>query len=158
MHSSRTHRHLSIRLGFVSALALGVAILAPGAFACGLQDASSAPASLPEAAAQPAAAPEATPLETEADVLCALGLAEGTDMGLTNAGSCCDPALEPGTGGNPFCFEGHTCCSDGKWRCNNADGTPSCPACGSSCVPSGGSCASNAVCCSGTCKNNHRCR
>jgi hypothetical protein len=39
---------------------------------------------------------------------------------------CCDPALEPGTGGNPLCFEGHTCCSDGKWRCNNADGSPSC--------------------------------
>jgi hypothetical protein len=40
--------------------------------------------------------------------------------------ACCNPALEPGVGGNPFYFEGHTCCSDGKWRCNNPDATPSC--------------------------------
>lgn len=41
---------------------------------------------------------------------------------------CCDPARQPGVGGNPFCFEGATCCSDGQWRCNNANGTPSCTA------------------------------
>ena len=40
---------------------------------------------------------------------------------------CCNPALEPGTGGNPFCFEGHTCCANGTWQCNNANGSPSCP-------------------------------
>jgi hypothetical protein len=39
---------------------------------------------------------------------------------------CCDPADEPGVGGNPFCFEGASCCADGTWACNNADGTPSC--------------------------------
>ena len=38
---------------------------------------------------------------------------------------CCDPADEPGVNGNPFCFEGHTCCVEG-WRCNNADTSPSC--------------------------------
>jgi len=40
--------------------------------------------------------------------------------------ACCDPALQPGVGGNPLCFEGATCCSDGNWRCNNPDGSPSC--------------------------------
>lgn len=39
---------------------------------------------------------------------------------------CCDPALEPGQGGIPFCFEGASCCADGAWACNNADGSPSC--------------------------------
>ncbi|GJM26845.1 MAG: hypothetical protein DHS20C16_32600 [Phycisphaerae bacterium] len=39
---------------------------------------------------------------------------------------CCDPADEPGVGGNPFCFEGASCCADGTWACNNANGTPSC--------------------------------
>jgi len=46
---------------------------------------------------------------------------------------CCDPADEPGTNGNPFCIEGHTCCADGTWRCNNADGTPSCEATSTAC-------------------------
>lgn len=41
--------------------------------------------------------------------------------------ACCDPAQEPGgVGGNPFCIEGHTCCDDGTWRCNAADGTDRC--------------------------------
>jgi hypothetical protein len=40
--------------------------------------------------------------------------------------TCCDPTEEPGVNGNPLCFEGHTCCSDGEWRCNNANGSPSC--------------------------------
>lgn len=40
---------------------------------------------------------------------------------------CCDPALEPGQGGIPFCFEGASCCADGTWACNNPDGSPSCP-------------------------------
>ena len=39
---------------------------------------------------------------------------------------CCDRALEPGRFGNPLCFEGHTCCANGAWQCNNADGSPSC--------------------------------
>ena len=74
--------------------------------------------------------------------------------------SCCDPALEPGTGGNPFCFEGHTCCSNGNWQCNNPDGSPSCDP-GEVCVDcasSGGSCTSNDDCCSGKCKGNGTCR
>ncbi len=74
--------------------------------------------------------------------------------------SCCDPGLEPGVGGNPFCFEGHTCCSDGHWSCNNPDGSPSC-APGEVCVGcagKGGSCDSNDDCCSGKCKGNGTCR
>ncbi len=47
--------------------------------------------------------------------------------------SCCDPAEEPGTGDNPICFEGATCCSDGIWLCNLGDGTPSCNVLGSVC-------------------------
>ena len=72
--------------------------------------------------------------------------------------SCCDPALEPGTNGIPFCFEGHTCCADGTWRCNNSDGTPGCTACGATCVLSGASCTAGSDCCSGVCKGNHGCR
>lgn len=37
-------------------------------------------------------------------------------------GLCCDPALEPGVGGNPFCFAGHTCCADGTWRRDDPNG------------------------------------
>jgi len=81
----------------------------------------------------------------------------------TQAGGskCCDPALEPGTGGNPLCFEGHTCCANGQWQCNNADGSPSCSAgavCDGTCGTSGAACSSGADCCSGQCKGNHKCR
>jgi hypothetical protein len=41
--------------------------------------------------------------------------------------ACCDPTEEPGVNGNPICFEGHTCCANGEWECNNANGTPACP-------------------------------
>jgi hypothetical protein len=41
-------------------------------------------------------------------------------------GPCCDPNLEPGSGNNAPCIEGHTCCADGLWRCNQGDGTPTC--------------------------------
>ena len=74
--------------------------------------------------------------------------------------SCCDPGLEPGVGGNPFCFEGHTCCSSGNWQCNNPDGSPSCDP-GEVCVDcagAGGSCTSNDDCCSGKCKGNGTCK
>src|SRR5262245_36783302 len=77
---------------------------------------------------------------------------------VATASSCCDPALEPGTNGNPLCFEGHTCCASGQWQCNNADGTPSCTACGAACGLSGAACSVNADCCSNKCKANHRCR
>src|SRR5262249_22360547 len=73
---------------------------------------------------------------------------------------CCDPALEPGVNGNPLCFEGHTCCANGQWQCNNPDGSPSCSGgqvCGSTCSVSGASCTTNADCCSGQCKPNHKC-
>lgn len=74
---------------------------------------------------------------------------------------CCDPALEPGVGGNPLCFEGHTCCASGQWQCNNADGSPSCSGglmCGSTCGTTGAACSANTECCSGQCKANHKCR
>ena len=76
------------------------------------------------------------------------------------SGGCCDPSLEPGVGGNPFCFEGHTCCSSGVWGCNNADGSPSCEpgeVC-EGCSGSGASCTEDADCCSGKCKGNGICR
>lgn len=75
------------------------------------------------------------------------------------APACCDPDLQPGVNGNPFCFEGATCCSDGRWQCNNPDGSPSCSAgtvC-SGCSGAGAACSSNSDCCSGKCKGK-RCR
>ncbi|MDH3284362.1 MAG: hypothetical protein OEQ13_06440 [Acidobacteriota bacterium] len=74
--------------------------------------------------------------------------------------ACCNPALEPGTNGNPFCFEGHTCCTDGTWRCNNPDATPSCDVgevCAAGCGSRGDSCSSGGDCCSGSCKGG-RCK
>jgi hypothetical protein len=74
--------------------------------------------------------------------------------------ACCDPALEPGTNGNPLCFEGHTCCSDGRWSCNQPDGSPSCDpgqVCDAGCASSGDACSADADCCSGKCKGG-RCR
>jgi hypothetical protein len=89
---------------------------------------------------------------------------ETTDLFTPAAGGgstkCCDPSQEPGVGGNPLCFEGHTCCSDGVWRCNNADATPSCDPgteCGV-CGLSGAPCTSPADCCSGRCKGSGTCR
>lgn len=41
-------------------------------------------------------------------------------------GACCDLAKRPGTGGNPICFEGASCCADGVWACNAGDGSPTC--------------------------------
>ena len=75
--------------------------------------------------------------------------------------ACCDPALEPGGGVVPFCFEGHTCCANGNWNCNNPDGSPSCDAgtvCDAGCGSSGASCSTGADCCSGNCKKNGVCR
>ncbi len=75
------------------------------------------------------------------------------------APACCDPALEPGANGNPLCFEGHICCDDGRWSCNNPDGSPSCKA-GTVCVDCasrGESCLIGSDCCSGKCKG-FRCR
>ncbi len=74
--------------------------------------------------------------------------------------ACCDPALEPGQNGNPFCFEGHSCCTDGTWRCNNPDATPSCDlgeVCEAGCGSRGDSCSGGSECCSGSCKGG-RCK
>jgi len=96
---------------------------------------------------------------TSDDLLVGPESLDATAMG--GSTKCCDPALEPGVNGNPLCFEGHTCCANGQWQCNNADGTPSCSGgqvCGSTCGGPGASCNSGADCCSGQCKGNHRCR
>jgi len=73
---------------------------------------------------------------------------------------CCDPALEPGFGGNPLCFEGHTCCPGG-WQCNNPDGTPACSkpgeVCPDGCASVGEACDVDADCCFNRCKGG-RCR
>jgi hypothetical protein len=75
--------------------------------------------------------------------------------------ACCDPALEPGANGNPLCFEGHTCCFDGVWRCNNPDGSPSCKAgevCPAGCGSRGDACTVAGDCCSQVCGKNGRCK
>ena len=75
--------------------------------------------------------------------------------------ACCNPDDEPGVGGNPFCFEGASCCSDGNWNCNNADGSPSCttgPVCDGPCGSRGDACSSGDDCCSGNCRKNGTCR
>jgi len=43
--------------------------------------------------------------------------------------TCCDPAAQPGVGDNPICFEGASCCADGRWACNAGDGSPTCAVC-----------------------------
>jgi len=81
-------------------------------------------------------------------------------MAKPSASACCNPDTEPGVGG-PLCFEGHTCCSDGNWRCNNPDGSPSCEAgevCEEGCGERNDACSDDADCCSGTCKPNGRCK
>jgi hypothetical protein len=85
-------------------------------------------------------------------------LAEGKGTAKT---ACCDPAHEPGVGDNPFCYEGHTCCSDGQWSCNNPDGSPSCEpgeVCEPGCAKKNEPCDLGEDCCSGICKPNGRCR
>ena len=76
-------------------------------------------------------------------------------------GGCCDPAAEPGVGGNPLCFEGHSCCASGNWSCNNPDGSPSCDpgeVCDPDCGGRNDSCSADEDCCSGICKPNGRCK
>ena len=132
-------------------------------------DAPSATPPAPPLEARPAVAVEpALPVEpagcadaadTAVNASLLLSGAEETAGG--SGSKCCDPSSEPGVGGNPFCFEGHTCCADGQWRCNNPDATPSCPGgqvCSSSCGLSGATCNADADCCSGMCKGNHRCK
>lgn len=57
------------------------------------------------------------------------------DMGGETTPVCCDPAEEPGVGGNPFCIEGHACCADGSWKCNDGGGNPICEKIGEVCEP-----------------------
>jgi hypothetical protein len=40
--------------------------------------------------------------------------------------TCCDPAAQPDAIGNAPCMEGASCCDDGRWACNQGDGSPSC--------------------------------
>ena len=40
---------------------------------------------------------------------------------------CCSLDDQPGSNGNPTCFEGATCCADGQWHCNLGNGMPACP-------------------------------
>ena len=63
-------------------------------------------------------------------VLGILGLGEGVGQAqmaiqICPAGqicNCCDPNDMPGVNGNPACFEGATCCANGRWKCNDASG------------------------------------
>ncbi|MCP3997881.1 MAG: hypothetical protein GY722_22900, partial [bacterium] len=48
------------------------------------------------------------------------------NVGACGQPQCCDPYEEPGQFGNPICIEGHTCCADGDWRCNDGSGQPTC--------------------------------
>jgi hypothetical protein len=56
-------------------------------------------------------------------------------LGLIGKKACCDPTEDPGTHGNPFCFEGATCCGDGSWACNAGDGSPTCDVISQVCEP-----------------------
>lgn len=62
--------------------------------------------------------------------------AAGVSMDHTGecTGSCCDLNAEPGVGGNRICTDGASCCSDGTWLCNFADGTSLCAASGETCT------------------------
>lgn len=147
----RTARNPWSYVIFLPALLAAASALAAGPVPA-IADDPCAPVALFTPAVEPAAADALAP---------ATGPGEIGATPAADSTKCCDPALEPGTNGNPFCFEGHTCCASGQWQCNNPDGTPSCSGgqvCGSSCSPSGGSCTTNAQCCSGTCKPSHKCR
>ncbi len=47
--------------------------------------------------------------------------------------ACCDPAERPGADGSASCIEGFSCCSDGRWECNEGDGQPVCAELGEEC-------------------------
>lgn len=105
--------------------------------------------------AEPAAQPEAA-LSVNADGF----FNEVKNGGGPPGGGCCDPALEPGGGIVPLCFEGHTCCANGSWQCNNPDGSPSCDpgtVCDAGCTSVGDPCGDDADCCSNRCKGG-RCK
>lgn len=82
--------------------------------------------------------------------------ADGREAGMKKAGmrcapaeqgSCCDPRLEPGSNGNPFCLEGHACCPNGSWSCSIGDGRTF--PCGNELLvnPEGKACDSPPRCC-----------
>jgi hypothetical protein len=66
-------------------------------------------------------------------VVCTTDCGGGTCVP-TAASTCCDPANEPGTGGNPVCFEGASCCSNGAWMCNGGAGNSTCIELGEVCT------------------------
>jgi hypothetical protein len=65
--------------------------------------------------------------------MCTADCGGGTCVPEEPPSDCCDPSAEPGTGDNPICFEGATCCADGTWQCNGAMGQSSCEAPGAVC-------------------------
>ena len=122
--------------------------------ACGAAIAADAPAT---AEIEVPDAPPATCATDDTELEAAAAGGKGKPGG----DACCDPALEPGGGVVPFCFEGHTCCSNGNWNCNNPDASPSCAAgtvCDAGCASRGDSCTTGSDCCSGNCKKNGVCR
>ena len=118
-------------------------------------------------AGEKAASTDVEPLPVS-EVCLDAGMTEAAKGGKPKPTSCCDPRLQPGACGNPFCFEGASCCSDGVWRCNQANGSPVCSlgkacdpgpgTCEEPCGGKGDSCSTGDDCCSGTCGKNGRCR
>lgn len=60
-----------------------------------------------------------------------LGMKEGQVCEVEEA--CCNLDEMPGNNGNPVCFEGATCCSDGSWQCNAGNGSSTCATDGDAC-------------------------
>lgn len=131
---------------------------ATGVLACGLRDQIPAEPTAAVSFQTPAAGDNGSKALEGIDPACAVS-PTGIDPLIAAGGtSCCDPAQEPGVGGNPLCFEGHSCCANGQWACNDADGTPSCTVCGTTCGLPGSVCTTGTDCCSGVCKHTGRCR
>ncbi|MFO0744605.1 MAG: Kazal-type serine protease inhibitor domain-containing protein [Myxococcota bacterium] len=89
------------------------------------------------------------------DLYCPWGFqtgADGCEICACNPppGECCNPADMPGNNGNPLCFEGATCCGDGKWHCNDGPGTATCGEVGESPM-----CACPEVLCATECPNGY---
>lgn len=140
-------------LSVLAVVALGLVVIAPGDSVAE----SSPPAPRPDVV-EPATSPEATEDLLEEEAL--FTPVKKDKPGPPPSDDCCDPALEPGTNGIPFCFEGHTCCPGG-WQCNNPDGSPACSKpgeiCPDGCASVGEACTDDADCCFNKCKGG-RCR
>lgn len=76
-------------------------------------------------------------------------LARCANVAIAYEGQCIHSSSSSSVGcyaARPFCFEGSTCCSNGQWMCNNADGSSACPI---DCNVKG-SCRNGVACPSGT--------